>query len=105
MVLAWTFCARQARPDWRSADKGKGLISADIIARCTTGADWPLGEGKAPKGNVIWFTAEVLRSKNEAPAVNDPLGTIKEAEKRALKARGIDPKAKDKEAERKRKAD
>ena len=39
-------------------DKGKGLISADIIARCTTGADWPCNEGQAPQGNVIWFTAE-----------------------------------------------
>jgi putative DNA primase/helicase len=39
-------------------DKGKGLISADIIARCTTGAEWPCNEGHAPKGNVIWFTAE-----------------------------------------------
>ena len=39
-------------------DKGKGLISADIIARCTTGAEWPCNEGRAPEGNVIWFTAE-----------------------------------------------
>jgi putative DNA primase/helicase len=39
-------------------DKGKGLISADIIARCTTGGEWPCGEGNAPKGSVIWFTAE-----------------------------------------------
>lgn len=39
-------------------DKGKGLISADIIARCTTGAEWPCNEGRAPQGNVIWFTAE-----------------------------------------------
>lgn len=39
-------------------DKGKGLISADIIARCTTGSDWPCGEGSAPLGDVIWFTAE-----------------------------------------------
>jgi hypothetical protein len=39
-------------------DKGKGLISADIIARCTTGGEWPCKEGTAPKGNVIWFTAE-----------------------------------------------
>jgi hypothetical protein len=39
-------------------DKGKGLISADIIARCTTGSEWPCNEGNAPKGNVIWFTAE-----------------------------------------------
>lgn len=29
-------------------DKGKGLIGADIIARCTTGADWPCNEAKAP---------------------------------------------------------
>ena len=34
-------------------DKGKGLISADIIARCTTGGDWPCGEGSAPLGDVI----------------------------------------------------
>jgi hypothetical protein len=39
-------------------DKGKGLISADIIARCTKGGEWPCKEGTAPKGNVIWFTAE-----------------------------------------------
>ena len=39
-------------------DKGKGLISADIIGRCTTGGEWPCKEGTAPKGNVIWFTAE-----------------------------------------------
>lgn len=39
-------------------DKGKGLISADMIARCTRGSEWPCGEGKALKGNVIWFTAE-----------------------------------------------
>jgi hypothetical protein len=39
-------------------DKGKGLISADIIARRTKGDEWPCGEGRAMKGSVIWFTAE-----------------------------------------------
>jgi putative DNA primase/helicase len=39
-------------------DKGKGLICADIIARCTRGGEWPCEEGVAPKGSVIWFTAE-----------------------------------------------
>ena len=39
-------------------DKGKGLISADVIARCTTGGEWPCNEGQALHGNVIWFTAE-----------------------------------------------
>ena len=39
-------------------DKGKGLKSADIIARCTRGSEWPCDEGKAPLGSVIWFTAE-----------------------------------------------
>jgi AAA domain len=39
-------------------DKGKGLISADIVARGTTGGEWPCNEGTAPKGSVIWFTAE-----------------------------------------------
>jgi hypothetical protein len=56
--LARPFRTWQARPDWRLPDKGKGLISADIIARCTTGADWPCNEGQAPQGDVIWFTAE-----------------------------------------------
>src|SRR5262245_10872058 len=39
-------------------DKGKGLISADIIARCTTAAEWPCNEGQAPRGDVILFAAE-----------------------------------------------
>src|SRR5262249_15773743 len=39
-------------------DKGKGLISADMIARTTKGDQWPCNEGEAPKGNVIWFIAE-----------------------------------------------
>jgi hypothetical protein len=39
-------------------DKGKGLISCDIIARCTTGGGWPCNEGAAASGNVIYFTAE-----------------------------------------------
>jgi putative DNA primase/helicase len=39
-------------------DKGKGLVSADMIGRATTGHQWPCGEGVAPHGNVIWFTAE-----------------------------------------------
>ena len=39
-------------------DKGKGLISADIFAHCTTAGEWPCKEGTAPTGNVIWFTAE-----------------------------------------------
>jgi putative DNA primase/helicase len=39
-------------------DKGKGLKSADIIARCTRGSEWPCNEGTAPLGSVIWFTAE-----------------------------------------------
>jgi hypothetical protein len=39
-------------------DKGKGLISADIITRCTKGSEWPCREGTAPSGSAIWFTAE-----------------------------------------------
>jgi putative DNA primase/helicase len=39
-------------------DKGKGLISADMIANTTRGGQWPCNEGTAPAGNVIWFTAE-----------------------------------------------
>jgi putative DNA primase/helicase len=39
-------------------DKGKGLIWSDIVARITTGSDWPAKEGKAPPGNVIVCSAE-----------------------------------------------
>jgi putative DNA primase/helicase len=39
-------------------DEGKGLITADIIARITTGNEWPCGEGTAPLGNVILLSAE-----------------------------------------------
>ena len=39
-------------------DRGKGCITADIIARTTKGEEWPCGEGHAIKGNVILLTAE-----------------------------------------------
>lgn len=39
-------------------DRGKGLITAYLMARATTGAAWPCGEGHAPSGNVILFTGE-----------------------------------------------
>ena len=39
-------------------DMGKGLLWSDIVARVSKGEDWPAGEGKAPLGNIIIFTAE-----------------------------------------------
>jgi putative DNA primase/helicase len=39
-------------------DKGKGLISSDLIACVTNDHPLPCGEGKTPQGNVILFTAE-----------------------------------------------
>jgi hypothetical protein len=39
-------------------DEGKGQVFCDMAARVTQGWDWPCGEGKAPKGNVIVLTAE-----------------------------------------------
>lgn len=39
-------------------DEGKGQVFCDMAARVTKGWDWPCGEGKAPKGNVILLTAE-----------------------------------------------
>jgi putative DNA primase/helicase len=39
-------------------DQGKGLTWSDIVARITTGREWPAGEGRAPQGNAIIFTAE-----------------------------------------------
>jgi hypothetical protein len=39
-------------------DRGKGLITSDIMARVTTGSSWPCSEGVAPLGNVLLFTAE-----------------------------------------------
>ena len=39
-------------------DKGKGLTWCNIVARVTIGGVWPADEGRAPKGNVIIFSAE-----------------------------------------------
>ncbi len=39
-------------------DKGKGLITAYLMARASTGGLWPFEGGKAPLGNVILFTGE-----------------------------------------------
>jgi putative DNA primase/helicase len=39
-------------------DKGKGLISTDLIACVTANRALPCKEGYAPQGNVLYFTAE-----------------------------------------------
>jgi hypothetical protein len=39
-------------------DRGKGLISADMIACATADQPLPCDEGHMPQGNVIYFTAE-----------------------------------------------
>ena len=39
-------------------DKGKGLISADLIACVTADHPFPCSEGTAPQGSVVYFTAE-----------------------------------------------
>jgi putative DNA primase/helicase len=40
-------------------DEGKGLLTTAMVARVTNpDLAWPCGEGKAPQGNVILFTAE-----------------------------------------------
>jgi DNA polymerase I-like protein with 3'-5' exonuclease and polymerase domains len=39
-------------------EEGKGQLLSDIMARVTTGAAWPCGEGVAPLGNVILLSAE-----------------------------------------------
>ena len=39
-------------------DRGKGLITADITARTTTGDLWPCGEGRALQGRVLMLSAE-----------------------------------------------
>jgi AAA domain-containing protein/primase-like protein/bifunctional DNA primase/polymerase-like protein len=39
-------------------DKGKGLISCDLIACVTANKALPCKEGHVPQGNVIWLTAE-----------------------------------------------
>jgi RecA-family ATPase len=37
---------------------GKSQLSIEIIATITTGGEWPCGEGRAPLGNAIIFSAE-----------------------------------------------
>jgi AAA domain/Primase C terminal 2 (PriCT-2)/Bifunctional DNA primase/polymerase, N-terminal len=39
-------------------DKGKGLISCDVIACVTADKSLPCREGQTPQGSVIWLTAE-----------------------------------------------
>lgn len=39
-------------------DEGKGQLFAYIAARATTGGPWPMGEGTAPIGNVIYLQCE-----------------------------------------------
>jgi hypothetical protein len=39
-------------------DRGKGLISADLIACATNNHPLPCGEGHVPQGRVLYFTAE-----------------------------------------------
>jgi putative DNA primase/helicase len=39
-------------------DEGKGQILAYLAARVTTGTAWPMNEGKAPIGNVIYIQCE-----------------------------------------------
>src|SRR5262245_20531891 len=39
-------------------DKGKGLITCDLFACVTANQPLPCGEGYAPQGSVIYFTAE-----------------------------------------------
>jgi putative DNA primase/helicase len=39
-------------------DCGKTTAAIDIVARVTTGREWPDGSGRAPHGSVIFMTAE-----------------------------------------------
>jgi hypothetical protein len=60
---------------------------------------WPKIEGE------VAHQIFAMKSMNEQRVLANPIGAMKEAEERALKIVGIDPKAGDKEIERKRKAD
>jgi hypothetical protein len=48
-------------------DEGKGQVLCYIAAQVTKGGMWPCGEGIAPKGNVVLFTAEDAISDTVAP--------------------------------------
>jgi Bifunctional DNA primase/polymerase, N-terminal/AAA domain len=39
-------------------DEGKGQVLSYMAAQVTNGAEWPLGEGRAPPGNVVIFSDE-----------------------------------------------
>jgi putative DNA primase/helicase len=39
-------------------DRGKGLLTSDMMARATNGSPWPCNEGRAVQGNVALLTAE-----------------------------------------------
>jgi AAA domain len=46
---------------------GKGATAADIAARITRGANWPLSDERAPIGNVLWGESEDKIDKVVAP--------------------------------------
>jgi hypothetical protein len=57
-VWPWRFAL--GKPNLLGGDMGLGKtnILIDIIARCTRGAEWPCGEGRAPKGSCIFMGTE-----------------------------------------------
>jgi len=48
-------------------DEGKGQVFCNMAATVTQGGEWPCGEGRAPKGNVLLLTAEDDLSDTVAP--------------------------------------
>jgi len=48
-------------------DRGKGLIISYMIAKATTGGDWPCNEGNATQGKVLLLTAEDDRGDTIVP--------------------------------------
>jgi hypothetical protein len=48
-------------------DEGKGQLLCYMVAQATQAGAWPCGEGHAPQGNVVFFTAEDDISDTVAP--------------------------------------
>ena len=48
-------------------DEGKGQLLCYMVAQTTRPGAWPCGEGRAPQGNVVFFTAEDDISDTVAP--------------------------------------
>jgi hypothetical protein len=75
-AVSWLWPDRIPRKSvYRPTYVGKTLVAIDIAARITMAAQWPDGSGRAPRGSLVFVTAEdgiadTIRTRAEAAGAN-----------------------------------